>query len=183
MRKELNRSYLNGPTRKASTLPAGPLETEIEISKRHKSEMSAFCAERRESGIPDFTMDAAFWAFSSRQKDEWKDWRKLSTNGQTAITDEEVTNEDGTVQKVRTADRPGRVCLDCKTALPAPQGRGRPAVRCESCRATKPTPKSDKSDKPGVVPSVRICRDCDAPLPAPQGRGRPATRCEKCRGI
>ena len=61
-----------------------------------------------------------------------------------------------------------RRCASCSRFLPAPSGRGRPALKCVKCRPEK-------------VITIRECRDCEVELPIPEGRGRPPVRCLECR--
>lgn len=61
-----------------------------------------------------------------------------------------------------------RRCAKCSHFMPAPKGRGRPALHCAKCRPEK-------------VITLRSCRDCEVELPAPTDRGRPPVRCLECR--
>jgi hypothetical protein len=40
-----------------------------------------------------------------------------------------------------------RECVDCGAKLPEPNGRGRPRIRCDDCRAGRPVPDWERPSR------------------------------------
>lgn len=67
-----------------------------------------------------------------------------------------------------------RICRDCSSELPKQTSKGRPAVRCDSCKTKLET------EKVASKKTHNVCSTCSKKFPLTGKRGRQPANCPKC---
>lgn len=84
-----------------------------------------------------------------------------------------------------------KICTDCGGFFHIERKRGRPAVRCLSCREKKQTVtqfalverKTETVDGITMVENAEPCRDCGQTFMRQKKRGKPPVRCAYCKEV